>query len=263
VKKSLAPLACGLFALLLTTGASANGAATAAAAAGTPEANIRAHFARSFPTVTITSVSATQWPGVYEAVSPEGIFYADATGRYAINGKLVDVETKANLTQERQEQLGRIDFQTLPFSQALKVVKGDGHRVMAVFADPDCPYCKMLETDMKDMDNVTVYTFLLPINSLHPQATQHAKQIWCAKEPEKAWKAWVADRVPLEDAQCDSDPVDDLAKLANKLQILGTPTIFFADGRRLGGYVPRPQLEHELVSVASVSVASAADTRAN
>lgn len=221
----------------------------AAPSAATPEENIRAEFAKSFPTVKIRSVGPTPWPGVYEAVTPEGIFYADATGRYAINGKLVDVRTQANLTKERETELGRIDFKTLPLSSAIKRVKGDGSRVIAVFADPDCPYCKRLENDLKDMDNITVYTFLFPIDSLHPAASEHAQRIWCAKDRAGTWSAWLLDQVEPPEATCEGAPMKSLAALADKLEIQGTPTIFLADGRRIPGYVPRADLEHTLDTV--------------
>jgi thiol:disulfide interchange protein DsbC len=262
-----APLPYGLLALLVATAALAVDEPPAAQPApvaitapvaslpapapalGTPEANIRAEFAKSFPTVKIRSVGPTPWPGVYEAVTPEGIFYADATGRYAINGKLVDVRTQANLTKERETELGRIDFKSLPLASAIQRVKGDGSRVIAVFADPDCPYCRKLETDLKDVDNITVYTFLFPIDSLHPDASAHALDIWCAKDRAGAWSAWLLDQVEPPAATCDGAPMKSLAALADKLEILGTPTIFLADGLRIPGYVPRADLERTLDTV--------------
>jgi thiol:disulfide interchange protein DsbC len=250
VKYPVGSLAAGLLALSCALAANAADTPAATPALATAEANIRAGFAKSFPGVRIKSVGTTQWPGVYEAVTPEGIFYADATGHYAINGKLVDVQTQANLTQVREAELGRIDFGTLPLARAIKQVKGDGHRVMAVFADPDCPYCKKLETDLKDVDNVTIYTFVYPIEGLHPGATAHAKQILCAQDPAAAWSAWVADRVEPKPAAagCPADPLAALSTLADRFDVQGTPTIFLADGNRIAGYIPREQLELALDS---------------
>ena len=258
-----APLPYGLLALLVATAALAVdespvaraepapvvAAVAQAPAAGTPEENIRAEFAKSFPTVKIRSVRPTPWPGVYEAVTPEGIFYADGTGRYAINGKLVDVRTQANLTNERETELGRIDFKSLPFASAFKHVKGNGSRVIAVFADPDCPYCKRLETDLKDVDNITVYTFLFPLDSIHPGASAHAQRIWCAKDPAATWSAWLLDQVEPPEATCEGAPMKSLAALGDTLEIQGTPTIFLADGRRIPGYLPRADLERTLDTV--------------
>ncbi|MFM2289525.1 MAG: hypothetical protein RL684_2668 [Pseudomonadota bacterium] len=251
MKYPVAALATGLLALSAAFATSAGDAPGTNASLASAEAGIRAAFAKSFPSVHIKSVGTTPWPGVYEAVTPEGILYADATGHYAINGKLVDVQTQANLTQVREAELGRIDFGTLPLSRAIKQVRGDGHRVMAVFADPDCPYCRRLETDLKDIGNVTIYTFLYPLEGLHPGATEHARKIWCAKDPGTAWTAWVADRVEpvASGALCAPDPLQELASLGEKLEIQGTPTIFLADGNRIPGYVAREELEHALDSV--------------
>jgi thiol:disulfide interchange protein DsbC len=220
--------------------------AAAVTAGGSPESRIRAAFAKSFPTVRITSVGATPWQGVYEAVTPEGIIYADASGQFAMSGKMVDVPTQVNLTDARMTDLHRIDFSTLPFSRAIKSVKGNGRRKLAVFADPDCPYCKRLESELKDLDDVTVYTFLFPIDELHPGATQHAKRIWCSKDPAASWTAWLVDKVEPPEANCAGDPVAELSTLADKLEITGTPTLFLADGRRIPGLIPLDDLVREM-----------------
>jgi thiol:disulfide interchange protein DsbC len=221
-------------------------ALVAAALAETPESRIRSAFAKSFPTVHIVSVSTTPWQGVYEAVTPEGIIYADATGKFAMSGKMVDVATQVNLTDARSSEINRIDFSALPFARAIKTVKGNGERKLAVFADPDCPYCKRLEQELQGMNNLTVFTFLFPLEELHPGATEHASRIWCAKDPAAAWTAWLIDKVEPTAAKCEGDPTRELAALGSRLQITGTPTLFLADGRRIPGLVPLEDLEREL-----------------
>lgn len=231
-------------------GAVATASGAPARADAKVEANIRASFSKSYPSVLIKGVFESPWPGMYEAVTPEGIFYADASGRYAIHGKLIEVPTQTDLTSQREAEIGRIDFSTLPLARAIKRVKGSGRRVMAVFADPDCPYCKRLESDLKSVDDLTVYYFLYPIDSLHPEASKRARQIWCSGDPAKAWVDWVADGTAPPDASCKGDPVDELARLAGRLEVIGTPTIFLPDGHRIAGYVPRDDLERALDATA-------------
>jgi thiol:disulfide interchange protein DsbC len=221
-------------------------AASSQAAVATPEARIRAAFASSFPGVRITSVNTTPWKGVYEALTPEGIIYADETGQFAMNGKMVDVPTKANLTDDRLADLQRIDFSTLPFERAITRVMGNGSRKLAVFADPDCPYCRQLEKELLAIDNVTIYTFLFPLDELHPEASKHATQIWCAKDRAAAWQAWLVDQVEPPVGSCVDDPSRELLQLGGRLDITGTPTLFFADGRRIPGYVPLADIERAL-----------------
>jgi thiol:disulfide interchange protein DsbC len=252
LSKLSATLLCG-FLSLLAAGVAGPAAAEVNPAANAKvdpladtEARIRTAFAKSFPSVHITSVAATQWQGVFEAVTPEGIIYADATGQFAMNGKMVEVATKANLTDDRLADLQRIDFGKLPFERAIKRVKGDGSRKLAVFADPDCPYCRQLEQELLDVDNVTVYTFLLPLDDLHPNASKHATRIWCSKDAAAAWQAWLVKQVEPPEASCGNDPSKELAALGSQLEIVGTPTLFLANGRRIPGVVPLADLEREL-----------------
>ena len=90
-------------------------------------------------------------------------------------------------------KMNRIAWDSLPFNLAMKKVKGDASRKLAVFADADCPFCKRLESEMQGLDNVTIYTFLFPIDSLHPDSARKSAQIWCAPDRVKAWDdgAWV------------------------------------------------------------------------
>jgi thiol:disulfide interchange protein DsbC len=252
VIKLSVPLLVGL-ASLAAAGTNVAALAETKAAAANPlgslpdtEVRIRAAFAKSFPGVHITSVATTPWQGVFEALTPEGIIYADATGQFAMNGKMVDVPTKANLTDDRLADLQRIDFGKLPFERAIKRVKGDGSRKLAVFADPDCPFCRQLEKELLNVDNVTVYTFLFPLDELHPDASKHATRIWCAKDPAATWQAWLVNQVEPPEVSCDSDPSKELAILGNQLEITGTPTLFLANGHRIPGVVPLEDLERAL-----------------
>jgi thiol:disulfide interchange protein DsbC len=149
-------------------------------------------------------------------------------------GDLVDTRTRTNLTEARLAETNKIDFAKLPFENAVKVVKGTGARKIAVFSDPNCPYCKQLETTLKSVDNVTVYTFLYPV--LSPDSSVKSKSIWCSKDRSGAWEGWMLDHTaPTAAASCDTTA--------------GTPTVFLADGRRLPGAVPADRLEKELSAV--------------
>ena len=129
------------------------------------------------------------------------IVYADATGKYVLVGSMLDTENKENLTNASMNDRGRIDFKTLPVKQAIKVVKGNGSRVFAVFSDPDCPYCQQLEKSLLSVNDYTMYVYLFPIATLHPQAPVKAHAIWCAPDRAQAWRDWMQD----EEAAADED----------------------------------------------------------
>ncbi|VVE29554.1 thiol:disulfide interchange protein [Pandoraea capi] len=199
----------------------------------------------------VKSVARTPIPGLFEVSVGGAIMYADEKAQYVIlGGNLIDTKTRQNLTEARQSELNKIDFAKLPFDRAFKYVKGNGSRKIAVFSDPNCPYCQRFEETLKNsVDNITVYTFLYPV--LGPDSDAKSKAIWCAPDRLKAWHDWmlVKKAPPTPTAKCDDKPVKDNFALGHQLNITGTPTIILSDGRRLPGAVPAEELEKALATV--------------
>lgn len=194
---------------------------------------------------TIKGVAKTPIAGLYEVNLGREIIYSDANGEYLLLGNIVETRTRKDLTQARIDELNKIDFASLPFANAVKVVKGDGTRQLAVFSDPNCGYCKRLETTLKEVNNVTVYTFLYPM--LSPDSKAKSKSIWCAADRAKAWHAWMLEhQAPSAAGNCDISALDKNLALGHKLNVTGTPTIFLPDGRRLPGAVPAERLTEAL-----------------
>jgi thiol:disulfide interchange protein DsbC len=197
----------------------------------------------------VESVTATAYGGLYEVVLRSGeLVYTDAQVSFIIDGRIIDATTRRDVTQARLTELAAIDFDTLPLDHAIKQVRGNGSRVVATFEDPNCGYCKRLGQEFSVMDDITIYTFLYPI--LSEDSTTKSRNIWCAQDQAKAWNDWILDNKTPPAASCDSSVVDRNVALGKKLRIQGTPTIFLADGQRLGGYVPAAQLEALLDGVA-------------
>lgn len=206
---------------------------------------LKATLQARLPDVQIKSIAKAPIPGLFEVNLGSQIFYSDATGNYVIVGDLVDTTTRSNLTEARLAELNKVDFGSLPLANAVKVVKGNGSRKMAVFSDPNCPYCKQLESSLKSMDNITVYTFLYPV--LSDDSTAKAKAIWCASDRGKTWEDWMLDHKPPKDkASCDTSAIDKNLELGRKMNVTGTPTIILADGRRLPGAVAAKALDQAL-----------------
>jgi thiol:disulfide interchange protein DsbC len=210
-------------------------------------ATIKQTLQKRFPDIEILDVTPSPVPGLYEVLTEDTLAYATPTGDYLLVGSLMDTRTRQNLTKESMDTRNAIDFGTLPVAQAIKVVKGNGQRQIAVFADPDCPYCKKLEQEFASMTNVTVYTYLYPLDDLHPGARLKSHAIWCAKDRSQAWTQWMTEQksVPPQ-ASCKDDPLDQLSRLGKKLRINSTPTIFLASGQRISGLVPAAELEKML-----------------
>jgi thiol:disulfide interchange protein DsbC len=217
--------------------------------AGADENSLRKLIEAAYPKMTVENVSKTNFANLYEVYMGGQIIYTDEKFTFLIaEGRMVDPKTKRDMTSDRLADLSKIDFSTLPLDQAVKVVKGNGSKKIAVFSDPDCPFCKRLEqNELSAINDVTIYTFLLPLEQLHPDAANKAKAIWCSADKAKAWNDWVFNgQLPKKSNHCET-PLDKNASLAKKLGVSSTPTLFFVDGKRLLGAYPAAEIEKALV----------------
>lgn len=196
----------------------------------------------------VESVAKSGYLGLYEVYADGNIFYTDEKmSAIMVGAQLIDAKTMKNVTDERMKKLTAIKFGDLPLDRAIKQVRGDGKRVLATFEDPNCGYCKRLAKDIAKLENVTVYTFLYPI--LSEDSKTKSDNIWCAKDQGKAWTDWVVSGKEPAGSSCDTGAIARNVELGQSLRISGTPTIFLADGSRIGGYVPRAELEKALSAV--------------
>lgn len=217
-------------------------------AATEPFADIRKVLEARYPEVKVVDIKPTPITGLYEIYTGDAIVYSNDSGGYLVAGPLMDTRTRVNLTTESLDLRNAVDFSSLPLDKAIKTVKGNGSRMMAVFADPDCPYCKRLEQELVSVDNVTVYTFLYPLEDLHPGAEVRARALWCSEDRSQAWTKWIVDgkEPAVAPADCKQDPIEATRALGLKLGVNSTPTMIFANGRRNSGALPADQLEKRL-----------------
>ncbi|HEY3537776.1 MAG TPA: DsbC family protein [Trinickia sp.] len=206
---------------------------------------LKATLQARLPDLQIKSITKAPVAGLYEVNVGAQLIYSDANGDYVFVGDLLDTKAHANLTEARLAEINKVDFASLPLADAVKVVKGNGSRKIAVFSDPNCPYCKQLEASLKSIDNITVYTFLYPV--LSDDSTAKAKAIWCSADRAKTWEAWMLERrAPSGTGSCDTSAIDKNLALGRGMNVTGTPTIILADGRRLPGAVSADALERAL-----------------
>jgi thiol:disulfide interchange protein DsbC len=189
--------------------------------------------------VKVEGVQPSPLPGIYEVrlQTPDGpkIVYSDEKGAYVFTGRLLDVKAERDLTEERLQKLTTIEFNRLPLDLAVKVQRGNGKRVLAMFSDPYCPYCRRLEQTLLQIDDLTVYVFMYPV--IRPDLADHSRAVWCSKDRAKAWIELAANekpKVPVASASC-ANPVDKVLELGRSLRVNGTPTLFFANGEKASG----------------------------
>ena len=216
------------------------------------EAVIRKAIAERMPNAPkIDEVRPSAMPGLWEIRIGNEVRYTDATGTYLIEGELIDLKAKKNLTEERIVQLNRVDFASLPFKDAVMWKNGSGKRRIAVFADPNCGYCKRFEKGLQELKDVTVYTFLIPI--LGGDSPEKTKAIWCSKDNANAWLSWMlkGEQPAKPAASCDDAAIERNLALSRKIHVNGTPAILLEDGNRIPGAVGPAELEKRLQALAA------------
>ena len=195
----------------------------------------------------IKSIAPSPIPGIYEVLVGSEVFYTDANSKYLIQGEIIEIATGKNITEQKQADLNRIKWSELNPSNALKVVRGNGSRQLAIFSDPNCGYCKRLEKTLQQLDNVTIYTYLIPI--LSADSALKSKQIWCSADPQKTYIDWMVNGIaPSGKSDCTT-PVDKNMAFAKTYGIAGTPTLFFTDGSRFPGAVQITDIEKKFSSL--------------
>jgi thiol:disulfide interchange protein DsbC len=207
---------------------------------------VKQAFETKFAGAVVSNVSKSPYFGLYELQLDDKLLYTDAKVTYVVVGAIYDATSKTNVTEARMRKLNRVDWDTLPLDLAIKKVKGDGSRKLAIFSDADCPYCKQLEREMKNLTNVTTYTFLFPIDQLHPDSARKSAAIWCSPDRLKAWDDWFENGKLPENAGDCATPIKETAELGRKYRMNATPTLVFADGSVVPGALPLDRLEVEL-----------------
>lgn len=201
----------------------------------------------------IDEVRPTPMPGLWEIRIGNEVRYTDANGNFLIEGDLIDLRERRNLTEERVNKLNAIDFSTLPIKDAMVWKQGTGKRRIAVFADPNCRYCRAFETTLRNAKDITVYTFLIPI--LGGDSPEKAHNIWCSSDASASYKDWMLNgKLPAKvDAKCDDAAIGRNLQLSRRLHVMGTPGIFFEDGSRAPGAVAQDELEQRLQAAEKAS----------
>jgi thiol:disulfide interchange protein DsbC len=208
------------------------------------EAVIRKVMEEKLGGAKVEGVQAAPVPGLFEVRfrTDRGlqIVYTDATATHIVVGRIYEAKSDRNLTEERMQKLLAIKFESLPLDLAVKVTRGNGRRVMAVFSDPYCPACRSFEAELAKLEDVTIHYFLYPV--IRPELADHSKAVWCAKDRAQAWLDLAQrHKAPAAAANCSS-PVDKVLELGRSLNVGSTPTVFLANGDRFAGGLPAERM---------------------
>ena len=217
---------------------------------------VKAELKKRIPDTVFDNVTVRKVPygGLYEVLAGGEVFYTDEKASFLLIGHLVDLKTKENVTESRMRQVNKIAFNDLPLDRAIKIVRGNGSRKVALFEDPNCGYCKRFERDLQGVSDITVYVFLYPI--LSPDSVEKSKAIWCSADPGKSWiDTMTKEVVPSGDKSCPT-PLDKNVAYGKEKRINGTPTIIFEDGERIPGAISIADFQKRLTEAKAATAAS-------
>ena len=198
----------------------------------------------------IQEIRKTSIPGLFEIrVGDADIYYSDAQGNFLVQGSMWDLRQRRNLTQERVQALTAIRWDQLPMKEAITFKRGNGQRKLAVFADPNCGYCKHFESELMSLTDITVHVFLVSV--LGPDSQVKNRNIWCSRDRAQAWQDWMLRGAPAAPAanMCDASGLAQLENFRRKYKINGTPALLFEDGERINGAIPMTAVEEKFKSI--------------
>ena len=210
------------------------------------EQDVKQEVEKKFTELKIERVTKTNFSGLYEVFVGSEIFYTDEKVSFLMIGKIVDTQTRTDVTEARLSKLTAIKFDDLPLDKGIKLVRGNGSRRMVIFEDPNCGYCKKFEQDLNQLENITAYIFPYPI--LAPDSADKAKAIWCSPDRLAAWQDQMLRGISATAKNTCETPIDQFVALGQRLRVNGIPTTFFEDGERISGALPKATIEAKLVA---------------
>ena len=209
---------------------------------------VKQNLAKNYPSWEIKNIQSTEMKGIYSAELEGQVIYLNDDAQHIIAGSMYRLADQKNLTRDLSLKMNMVDWKKLPLNDALKTVRGTGARQLAIFSDPNCPYCKQLEVELKKLDNVTIYTFILPFKA---QSIAPSKQVFCEANPVLAWENLIAKGIQPSSKKACNNPIERNLALAKSLKINGTPNIIFSNGLNMPGAYPAEELEKILQNIAN------------
>lgn len=200
----------------------------------------KTNLAKNYPNLALENLATTEMRGVYSAVLDGQVVYLNDDAQHLIAGNMLRLSDRKSLTQELIVKQNSIDWKNLPLKNAIKSVRGNGKRQLAIFSDPNCPYCKQLEIELKKLNDVTIYTFILPLKS---QSVKASKQVYCEQDPAYAWQQLIEKGIEPKTKKSCANPINANLALAKELKLTGTPAIILSNGYRVLGAYPANEIE--------------------
>jgi thiol:disulfide interchange protein DsbC len=190
----------------------------------------------NLPGTVIKNIEYNPALDLFEVAAADGnMFYLTKDQKHVILGNIFEVPSMKNITEEKKASVFKVDFGKLPLEKAVKL--SDGPKKIAVFTSPSCPWCQKLHQELKKLDGVAVYAFIVPYG---PQ--DKIKSIMCASNKQQAFEKAYSGAALSPIGNCSYQPAE-IGDIGKKVFVNAYPTIITEDGRRISGFLPSDKLK--------------------
>lgn len=205
------------------------------------------------PNAQSIAISETPIEGVLMVQINGDIVYATADGKYLIQGRVVNMETREDLTESAKSEVRRELIAGVDTTKQIAFAPENPDYELMVFTDIDCGYCRKLHAQMEEYNEngISVRYMAFPRAGIGSKSYEKAVSVWCAENQQEAMTAAKLGSDP-DPAQCDN-PIAEQYQLGQALGVTGTPALLTADGMLIPGYVPPEQLRERLDKMAAAS----------
>ena len=239
MNRSITLLYAAVFALTLNSAFAAEDLAEA-------EKKMRASLAVLLPTLTPDTITKAPVPDLYEVTFGTRVVYLTGDGRYLLQGKIIDLETRTPITEQRIKELKKVALDGLDESQMIVFGDDQAKHTITVFTDIDCGYCRKLHSEMDDYNKngIRVRYLAYPRAGLQSSSARDAVSVWCADDRNEAMTI-AKQGGKLAQRDCEN-PVAEHYQLGQVFGISGTPALILDDGEIIPGYIPAAKLRAAL-----------------
>ncbi len=206
-----------------------------------------AKLAKTLGGIPQSSIKVAPMPGWYEVARGSAIGYVSEDGQFLLDGDLIDLKSKVNLTDKRRSDWRKSIIAGIDESQMIIFEPEKVKHTITVFTDVDCGYCRKLHSHMKEYlaDGIRIRYVFYPLRGENAPSFQTAERVWCSADRQEALtQAKLGKEITTE--ICKDNPVAMHLQAGMTLGIRGTPGVLTEDGRLLPGYMPPDVMLKEL-----------------
>ncbi|KAF3981864.1 MAG: DsbC family protein [Methylococcales symbiont of Hymedesmia sp. n. MRB-2018] len=194
------------------------------------------------PSLKIDSIKESEVKGLFEVTAGTRILYVSEDGKYLLQGHLIDIEARKDLTDVKLAATRKLAIEKLGEDQVITFKADKSKYTVSVFTDIDCGYCRKLHAEMDQYlaAGISVQYLFFPRAGKGSDSYNKAVSVWCAEDHQDALTA--AKKGEKIDQKTCENPVDEHMQLGADFEVEGTPMIVTGKGNVFPGYVPAKQL---------------------